>query len=74
MVSIFLKFYKEFQVYGVDELLKRVYGSFLVSLELGYNVFLLYDLENLFVFKDFIVYQVGMLKRNCFVFVFEKYF
>uniref|UniRef100_A0A8C5K1K1 Actin-related protein 2/3 complex subunit 2 n=1 Tax=Jaculus jaculus TaxID=51337 RepID=A0A8C5K1K1_JACJA len=33
MVSISLKFYKELQAHGADELLKRVYGSFLVNPE-----------------------------------------
>lgn len=40
----------------------------------GYNVSLLYDLENLPADKDAIVHQAGMLKRNCFASVFEKYF
>ncbi|KAF7241768.1 Actin-related protein 2/3 complex subunit 2 [Varanus komodoensis] len=55
-------------------LLKRVYGNYLVTPESGYNVSLLYDLENLPAAKDSIVHQAGMLKRNCFASVFEKYF
>ena len=51
MVSISLKFYKELQAHGADKLLKRVYGSYLVNPESGYNVSLLYDLENLPVSK-----------------------
>uniref|UniRef100_A0A452HR50 Arp2/3 complex 34 kDa subunit n=1 Tax=Gopherus agassizii TaxID=38772 RepID=A0A452HR50_9SAUR len=74
MISISLKFYKELQEHGADELLKRVYGNFLVNPEAGYNVSLLYDLENLPAAKDSIVHQAGMLKRNCFASVFEKYF
>jgi actin related protein 2/3 complex subunit 2 len=74
MVSISLKFYKELQAHAADELLKRVCGNFLVNPESGYNVSLLYDLENLPVSKDSIVHQAGMLKRHCFVSVFEKYF
>ncbi|KAH0621260.1 hypothetical protein JD844_022351 [Phrynosoma platyrhinos] len=110
MVSISLKFYKELQEHGADEimssyvfsgfqnskikggkkpdsyqaygilamimkqLLKRVYGNYLVTPESGYNVSLLYDLENLPAAKDSIVHQAGMLKRNCFASVFEKYF
>ena len=74
MVSISLKFYKELQAHGADELLKRVYGSYLVNPESGYNVSLLYDLENLPASKDSIVHQAGMLKRNCCASVFEKYF
>uniref|UniRef100_A0A8C2WTC5 Arp2/3 complex 34 kDa subunit n=1 Tax=Cyclopterus lumpus TaxID=8103 RepID=A0A8C2WTC5_CYCLU len=74
MVSISLKFYKELQEHGADELLKRVYGNFLVSEEDGYNVSLLYDLDALPANKDDVVHQAGMLKRNCFASVFEKYF
>ncbi|KAI6065197.1 Arp2/3 complex 34 kDa subunit [Aix galericulata] len=74
MVSISLKFYKELQEHGADEVLKKVYGSYLVNPESGYNVSLLYDLENLPADKDAIVHQAGMLKRNCFASVFEKYF
>uniref|UniRef100_A0A3Q0RGH0 Arp2/3 complex 34 kDa subunit n=1 Tax=Amphilophus citrinellus TaxID=61819 RepID=A0A3Q0RGH0_AMPCI len=75
MVSISLKFYKELQEHGADEfqLLKRVYGNFLVSPE-AYNVSLLYDLDALPANKDEVVHQAGMLKRNCFASVFEKYF
>lgn len=40
----------------------------------GYNVSLLYDLEVLPANKDEAVHQAGMLKRNCFASVFEKYF
>ena len=51
MISISLKFFKELQAHDADELLKRVYGSYLVNPESGYNVSLLYDLENLPVSK-----------------------
>lgn len=40
----------------------------------GYNVSLLYDLDALPDNKDDVVHQAGMLKRNCFASVFEKYF
>lgn len=40
----------------------------------GYNVSLLYNLEALPANKDEAVHQAGMLKRNCFASVFEKYF
>uniref|UniRef100_A0A8C5P058 Arp2/3 complex 34 kDa subunit n=1 Tax=Jaculus jaculus TaxID=51337 RepID=A0A8C5P058_JACJA len=73
MVSISLKFYKELQAHGAHELLKRADGSFLVNPESGYNVSLLYDLENRPASKDSIVHQAGMLKRNCFASVFKKY-
>ena len=62
IVSISLKFYKELQACVADELLKRMYGSYLVNPESGYNVSLLYDLQNLPASKDSVVYQAGMLK------------
>ncbi|KAK1341997.1 hypothetical protein QTO34_016750 [Cnephaeus nilssonii] len=75
MVSISWKFCKDLQkAHGADALLKGVYGSFLVNPEWGYNVSLLYDLENLPASTDSIVHQAGRLKRNCFASVFEKYF
>lgn len=40
----------------------------------GYNVSLLYDLDTLPANKDEVIRQAGMLKRNCFASVFEKYF
>ncbi|KAI5106837.1 actin-related protein 2/3 complex subunit 2 [Silurus meridionalis] len=74
MISISLKFYKELQEHGADELLKRIYGNFLVPAEDGYNVSLLFDLDTLPAKKQEIIHQAGMLKRNCFASVFEKYF
>ncbi|KAM9396754.1 actin-related protein 2/3 complex subunit 2 isoform 2-T3 [Salvelinus alpinus] len=74
MVSISLKFYKELQEHGADELLKRVYGNFLVSPEACYNVSLIFDLDAVPANKEEVIHQAGMLKRNCFASVFEKYF
>jgi len=34
-VSIMLKFYKELQEHGADELIRRVYGPYLVAAESG---------------------------------------
>ncbi|XP_017785046.1 PREDICTED: probable actin-related protein 2/3 complex subunit 2 [Nicrophorus vespilloides] len=73
-VSISLKFYKELQEYGADELLKREYGSLLMTPEDFYNVSLLIDLENIPENWQEVVKKVSMLKRNCFASVFEKYF
>lgn len=73
-VSISLKFYKELQEHGADELLKRVYGSLLIAPEDGYNVSLLVDLEGVPDDWAELVKRVGLLKRNCFASVFEKYF
>lgn len=41
---------------------------------LGYNISLLFDLEALPPNKEQMIHQAGILKRNCFASVFEKYF
>ncbi|XP_021914451.1 probable actin-related protein 2/3 complex subunit 2 isoform X1 [Zootermopsis nevadensis] len=73
-ISISLKFYKELQEHGADELLKKEYGSFLTQVEDGYNVSVLIDLENVPQNWEEVVKKIGLLKRNCFASVFEKYF
>lgn len=73
-VSISLKFYKDLQDHGADDLIKREYEKYLTTPEDGYNVSLLYDLENLPKDYDDIVEKASLLKRNCFASVFEKYF
>ncbi|XP_035206617.1 actin-related protein 2/3 complex subunit 2-like [Stegodyphus dumicola] len=73
-VSISLKFYRELQEHGADELLKREYGPLLTAPEEGYNVTLLFDLENIPKSYDDLIQKAGLLKRNCFASVFEKYF
>lgn len=74
IVSISLKFYKELQTHGADELLKREYGDYLTDPEPGYNVSLLYDLKSLPENKEELIQKASLLKRNCFASVFEKYF
>ncbi|XP_038045275.1 actin-related protein 2/3 complex subunit 2-like [Patiria miniata] len=74
MVSISLKFYKDLQKHGADELLRREYGPLIVDTEENYSVSILYDLENL---PENITEEAAkgaLLKRNCFASVFEKYF
>jgi len=73
-VSISLKFYKELQEHGADDLIQREYGPFLTTTEDGYSVSVLYDLENLPENRDELIKKAGLLKRNCFASVFEKYF
>ncbi|ERL84694.1 hypothetical protein D910_02120 [Dendroctonus ponderosae] len=74
-ISIALKFYKQLQEHGADELLKRVYGSYLMAAaESGYNVTCLIDLDNIPSDWTEVVQKMGLLKRNCFASVFEKYF
>lgn len=45
-----------------------------LSLFLGYNVSVLIDLENIPTDWEKIAHKIGLLKRNCFASVFEKYF
>jgi len=73
-VSISLKFYKELQSHGADEVLKREYGDLLTSPEDGYDVTLQLDLTNIPDNWEEVVKKCGLLKRNCFAAVFEKYF
>lgn len=73
-VSISLKFYKDLQDHGADDLIKREYGAFLTTPEDGYNVSLLYSLDNIPDDFEEIVKKASLLKRNCFASVFEKYF
>lgn len=74
MVSISLKFYKDLQEHGADELIKREYGSFMVTAEPGYNVSVVFDLDNVPKNWEELVQKASLLKRNCFASVFEKYF
>lgn len=55
-------------------MLKREYGDLLVQAEDGYSVSLLIDLENIPENWEEVAKKVGLLKRNCFASVFEKYF
>ena len=40
----------------------------------GYSISLLYDLDNLPDNQEEVIKKAGLLKRNCFASVFEKYF
>nr|XP_053651740.1 probable actin-related protein 2/3 complex subunit 2 [Cherax quadricarinatus] len=74
-VSISLKFYKQLQEHGADELIQEEYGSLLMAEpEFGFNVSLLLDLEKLPEDWQELVRKIGLLKRNCFASVFQKYF
>lgn len=74
-ISISLKFYRQLQEHGSDDLLKKIYGDLLVTPpEDGYSVTLLFDLKNLPDNYEELIKKAAMLKRNCFASVFEKYF
>ena len=44
------------------------------ALVTGYNISLVFDLENLPANQEEVIRKAGLLKRNCFASVFEKYF
>lgn len=69
-----MKFFKDLQEHGADELLQSVYGSLLVPAEDGYNVSVQVDLDNVPADWETVVKKIGLLKRHCFASVFEKYF
>uniref|UniRef100_H2YIB0 Arp2/3 complex 34 kDa subunit n=1 Tax=Ciona savignyi TaxID=51511 RepID=H2YIB0_CIOSA len=74
-LSIGLKFYKDLQQHGADELLKREYSDYYQPTpEDGFNVTLLYDLTNPPQDYKPVAKKAALLKRNCFASVFEKYF
>jgi len=73
-VSISLKFYKELQEHGADDVLKREYGDLLVPADDGFDVTVQINLSNIPDNWEEIVKKCGLLKRNCFAAVFEKYF
>jgi len=74
-VSCSLKFFKELAAHGADNLLKREYGNLLLETpEESYDVTVQINLENIPDNWEEIVHKCGLLKRNCFAAVFEKYF
>ena len=75
-VSVALKFYKELQNHGADDLLKREYGEMLQQkAEDGFDVTVQVDLAKIpDDYEESIVCKIGKLKRNCFAAVFERYF
>ena len=76
-VSVSLKFFKELQEHGADDLLQREYGPLLVKPpEDDFNVTLSVDLKALATAEDseVTIKKIALLKRNCFASVFEKYF
>jgi len=78
-VSIKLKFFRDLEQYGTDEVLRREYGDLLVPPLEGFNVTLSLDFNTQLPKGDSdvwspLVRKIAMLKRNCFAAVFEKYF
>lgn len=75
ILSIQLKFYRDLQEHGADELIKREYGAYLMQpAEAGYSVSLMYDMNSVPENWKEVAMKASLLKRNCFASVFEKYF
>jgi len=74
IISISLKFFDELKKNGAEDVLKKIYGDYLTEKESGYDISLLIDLENLPTDKEELIKKIGLLKRNCFASVFERYF
>lgn len=75
LLSIQLKFYKELQEHGADDLIKREYGAYLMQpAEPNYSISLLFDLGQVPENWREVAMKASLLKRNCFASVFEKYF
>lgn len=75
MLSVQLKFYRDLQEHGADELIKREYDQYIqLPSEAGYNVSLVFDLQKLPEDWKQLAFKASMIKRNCFASVFEKYF
>ena len=74
-VSIALKFFRELESHGAKDLLKRVYGNLLLDkAEDNFDVTVQLDLQNVPQNWEEVVSKIGLLKRNCFAAVFERYF
>lgn len=75
LLSIQLRFYKDLQEHGADELITREYGEYIMKpAEANYNVSLLFDLTKVPQDWKDLAMKASLLKRNCFASVFEKYF
>lgn len=77
LVSLYIKCWNDLVKYGVNELLQREYGQYIVEPEQGYNFSLLLDLDNLpatIEERDELVDKISLLKRNALAAPFEKAF
>merc|ERR1712141_530621 len=76
IISISLKFYKELQSHGADEMLRKIYGDLLMSTpEDGFDVSVCLDLGDIpNDWEEKWMTAVGRIKRNCFAAVFQRYF
>lgn len=75
-VSVSLRFFEELKSHGAEKVLRREYGDMLLDRpEDGFDVTVQVDLDSIpDDWEESIVLKVGLLKRNCFAAVFERYF
>eukprot|EP01135_Chromosphaera_perkinsii_P010014 Nk52_evm49s1992 gene=Nk52_evmTU49s1992 len=74
VISIRMPCFSELQEQGVDALIQREYGQYVIATEEDQSVSLQFDLDNLPADKDTWPRKVALLKRNCLAAPFEKYF
>jgi len=73
-VSMSIKCYSELKKYGVDEIMKNNYGSFLTSPETGYDVTLQVDLAQPPQDRQKFCHNIALLKRNALAAPFYRVF
>jgi actin related protein 2/3 complex subunit 2 len=73
-ISLSIKCYSELQKYGADEILKKQYGSNLISTEQGYNATVQVDCANPPQDKAGFARNIALLKRHAFAAPFYKVF
>lgn len=74
LVSIKLEFFEELKKHGVEEYLRKQYGTLLSQPEPGYSVTLSIDMNNLPNDHESLAASCALLKRHCMASVFAKFF
>eukprot|EP01116_Phalansterium_solitarium_P024140 TRINITY_DN874_c0_g3_i2.p1 TRINITY_DN874_c0_g3~~TRINITY_DN874_c0_g3_i2.p1 ORF type:complete len:309 (+),score=59.15 TRINITY_DN874_c0_g3_i2:78-1004(+) len=65
-VSISIKCFAQLRAYGVDDVLKKVYGANLVAAEANYDASVRFDLAQPPPDRQAFAHSVALLKRHCF--------
>lgn len=73
-ISISIKCFSVLRQFGVDEILKKQYGNFLISPEQGYDVTLQIDCANPPQDRAGFARNIALFKRHCFAAPFYKIF
>jgi actin related protein 2/3 complex subunit 2 len=74
VVSISMKCFRELQEYGVDDVLKRIYGDLICETEAGHDFSIAFDLDALPENPDQWIIEASMMKRHCLAAPFERCF